>query len=80
MAHFVERGRNQSGKPDDVRIVRLGGFQNFGRRNHDAEVNDFVVVALKHNANDVLSDIVDIAFYRRHHDLAARAAVLTSVL
>ena len=50
------------------------GLQDFRRRHHDAEIDHLVVVALEHDADDVLADIVHVAFHRRHHDLAVGAA------
>src|SRR3546814_15079827 len=35
-----------------------------------AEVDDLEAVALEHDADDILADIVDVALDRRHHDLA----------
>ena len=36
------------------------------RRHHDAEVDDVEVVALEHDADDVLADVVHVALDRRH--------------
>ena len=49
-------------------------------RDHDAEVDDLVVVAGEDHADDVLADVVDVALDGGHQDLAgglafARAAV-----
>jgi 5-methyltetrahydrofolate--homocysteine methyltransferase len=80
MAHLVERRRNQAGQADDVGLLGLGGFEDLGRRYHDAEVDDFIIVALEHNADDVLADVVHVALDRRHHDLAIRVVVGAAVL
>ena len=45
-------------------------FQDFRRRHHDAEIDDLVIVALEHDADDVLADVVHVALDGRHHDLA----------
>ncbi len=74
MAHLVERGRDQSGEPDDVGLLGPGGLQDLGRRHHDAEIDHLVVVALEHDADDVLADVVHVALHGRHHDLAVGAA------
>ena len=34
-----------------------------------------VIVALEHDADDVLADVVHVALHRRHHDLAVGAAL-----
>ena len=39
---------------------------------HHAQVDDLVVVAGEHHADDVLADVVDVALDRGHQDLAAR--------
>ena len=46
----------------------LGGVEDLLRRNHDAEIDDLVIVALEHDADDVLADVVHVALDRRHHD------------
>ena len=70
VAHFIERRRDQSGQADDIRPLRSRGFQDLCRRHHHAEIDHLVVVALEHNADDVLADVVHVALYGRHHDLA----------
>ena len=50
-------------------------LQDLGRRHHDAEVDDLVIVAGEHDADDVLADVVDIALDRRHQDLAGSLAL-----
>jgi hypothetical protein len=72
--HFVERWRNQAGKADDVRLLLAGGGEDLFARDHDAQVNDFVVVAAEDDADDVFADVVDVAFHGCHDDLAAGAA------
>ena len=39
----------------------------------DAEVDDLVIVALEHDADDVLADVVHVALHRGEHDLALQA-------
>jgi hypothetical protein len=73
MAHLVERRRDQAGKPDDVGLLGLGGLQNLRGRHHDAEIDDLVVVALEHDPDDALADVVHVALDGRQHDLAVRA-------
>ena len=72
MAHLVERRRDQAGEADDVRLLAARRLQDFRRRHHDAEIDHLVVVALQHDADDVLADVVHVAFDGRHHDLAVR--------
>ena len=48
----------------------LAVSQNPGRRHHHAEVDHLVIVALEHDADDVLADVVHVALHGRHHDLA----------
>ena len=51
------------------------GLQDLRRRHHDAEIDDLVIVAGEHDADDVLADIVHVALHGRHHDLAVRDAL-----
>ena len=80
VAHFVERGRDQAGEADDVGALGDGGVEDLVRRRHHAEVDDVVIVALKHDADDVLADIVHIALDGGEHDLAVRRGVAAAVL
>ena len=68
--HFVERGRDQTGQADDVGAFLARGLQDGFARHHHAKVNDFIAITLKHHADDVLSDVVDIAFHGRQHDFS----------
>ena len=45
--------------------LRLGGVEDRLRRHHHAEVDHLVVVAAEHDADDVLADVVHVAFDRR---------------
>ncbi len=47
-------------------------LENLCRRHHDAEIDHLVVVALEHDADDVLADVVHVALNGRHHDLSGR--------
>ena len=73
MAHLVERRRDQARQPDDVGLPLARGVEDLLRRHHDAEIDDLVIVALEHDADDVLADVVHVALDRRDHDLARRA-------
>ena len=55
------------------------GLQNLLRRHHDAEIDHVVVVALEHDADDVLADVVHVALDCGEHDLAVRRGVRASV-
>ena len=80
MAHFVERRRDQAGQPDDVGLLGDRGLQDLVRRHHHAEIDHVVIVALEHDADDVLADVVDVALDGGEHDLAVRRLVLAAVL
>ena len=70
MHHLVERRRDQAGKADDVDFPLARRLQDPRRRHHDAEVDDLVVVAVEHDADNVLADVVDVALDGRDQDLA----------
>ena len=50
----------------------MRSFQNLRRRHHHPEIDHIVVVTLQHHANDILPDIVDVAFDRGHDDARLR--------
>src|SRR3546814_4715710 len=70
IAHLVEARRDQAAEPDDVGLLLLRFLKNAGTGHHDAEVDHLVVVALEHDADDVLADIVHVALDGGHQDLA----------
>ena len=65
---------DQAGKPDHVDLP-LRRFQDLLGRHHDAEIDDLVVVAGEHDADDVLADIVHVALDGRHQHLAGGRAL-----
>ena len=69
--HLVERRRDEAGEADDVDLLGDGGVEDLVGGNHDAEVDDLVVVAAENDADDVLADVVNVALHRRHQHLAA---------
>ena len=68
--HFVQRRRDEAAQADDVHLLLARGLENFLARHHDAEVDDFIVVAAEHDADDVFADVVHVAFDRGHQDFA----------
>src|SRR5215213_3438017 len=72
--HLVQGRRNQAGEPDDIDAFLPGHFQYPGRWHHDAQVYDFEVVALQHDPDDVLADVVYVALDGRHHHRAVGPA------
>ena len=70
MHHLVERWRDQSAQSDRISFFLSRCFQNFRGRNHHPKIENLIVVTLQDDANDVLSDIVHVAFHCRHDDAA----------
>ena len=70
--HFFQRRRDQAGQADDVRIFHLGAREDFRARHHHAHVDHFEVIALQDDGDDVLADVMHVAFHGRHDDLALR--------
>src|ERR1700722_570381 len=70
MHHLVQRRCDQSTQANQVRLFRLGTFQDLFARDHDPQVDDLIVVAGEHHANDVLADVVNVAFDRCQHDFS----------
>ena len=72
--HLVERRRDEPGEADDVGFSSIAVSRILSHGHHHAEVDDLVVVAAEHDADDVLADVVHVALDRRQHELAAHAA------
>ena len=68
--HLVERRRDQAGEADDVDLLGARDVEDLLARHHDAEVDHLEIVALEHDADDVLADVVDVALDGRHQDAA----------
>ena len=73
--HLVQRRGNQPGEANQVGIHFAGGFEDFVRRHHHAKIDNFVVIALQHHANDIFTDVVDVAFHGRNDHLAVAGAL-----
>ena len=65
--HLVERRRDQPREADHIAFFLDCGVEDAVARDHDAQVDDLVVVAAKYHAHDVLADVVDVALYGREH-------------
>ena len=70
--HFIERGRDKAAEADDVGVDGAARLEDFLGRHHDAEVDDLVVVACEDDADDVLADVVHVAFDGGEDDLSLR--------
>src|SRR6185503_8311973 len=71
--HLVERRRDQARQADHVGALAPRSLEDALARHHYAQVDDLEVVALEHDADDVLADVVHVALDGRHDDLAVRA-------
>jgi hypothetical protein len=68
--HFVEARRDQAGEADDAGVLLPRRVEDLRRRNHHPQIDHLIVVALEHDADDVLADVVDVALDGGHHHLA----------
>ena len=79
--HLLEARRDQPREADQVGVLASRRLDDVGAGRHHPEIDDPVVVAGEHDADDVLADVVDVALDGRHHDralgsvLAARVAL-----
>ncbi len=74
MHHLVERGRDQPRQADEIRAFTGRCFQDLLAGRHDPQVHHLEVITLQDHADDVLADVVNIAFDRGDHHLAVGAA------
>ena len=61
--HLVERRGDEAGQADDVDVALASRLENRLGGHHHAEVDDLVVGAAEHHADDVLSDVVHVALH-----------------
>ena len=62
--HVLEGGIEQAGEPHDGRLEIEGLGEELPRRHVDAEIEDGKAVAPEEHLDDVLADVVDVAFHR----------------
>ncbi len=70
IGHFFEARRNQSGQTNNIDLFSFRTGQNLRGRHHHAHVDDFKVVTLQHDRDNIFSNIVHITFDRRNQDFA----------
>jgi len=75
--HLIERRRDQTGEADDVHLLLAGDLENLVARHHDAEVDDFVIITGEDDADDVLADVVHVAFDGREEEFSLCTGRLT---
>ena len=80
IGHLIETGSDQARQPHDVDLVRDGLVKDAVGRDHDAQVDDLIVVALQDHADDVFADVVDVALDGSHEDAAGVLARLARLL
>ena len=73
VGHLIQRGGDEAGQADEICLLGARPLEDLLAGHHHAHVDDLVVVAGQHHADDVLADVVHVAFDRGEHDLALRA-------
>ncbi len=68
MTHFLKGRCNEPGQADDIHVLFECGIQYGFSRDHDAKINNFIVIAAQHHADDFFTDIVDVTLYGGHKD------------
>ena len=68
--HLVQRRGDQAGQADNVALLVDGGLQDFFRWHHYSQIDDVITVTAQDHADNILADVVYIAFYRGHQNLA----------
>ena len=66
-------------RPIDVGLALARDGEDLRGRRHHAEIDDLVIVAGEHDADDVLADVVHVALDGRHQDLAGGLARVAAV-
>ena len=61
-----------------MRLLLARNSEDLRRRRHHTEIDDLVIVAGEHDADDVLADVVNVALDRREHDRARGLALVAA--
>ena len=78
--HLVQARGDQARQADHVHLQAHGLVEDPVGRDHDAQVEDLVVVTLQDHADDVLADVVDVTLDGGHEDPAGALAFLAGAL
>ena len=62
MDHLFQRRGDQSAEADDICFFSPCCFEDFISRDHDSQVDDFIVIATQNYRNDVFPNVVHVAF------------------
>ena len=73
--HLLGAFHQQTGQADGVRLVLAVGFDQIFRRNLDAEIDDVIAVIFQNDFDQILADVVHVAFDGGENDLAALGGV-----
>ena len=76
LLHLVERRRDEPADADDVGADRFRLGEDGLAGDHHAEVGDLESVAAEHDAEDILSDVMDVALDGGEQDARLAGAVL----
>ena len=72
--HRRDRRRHQRRQPDQPDLLFNRNLHHACDRHVTPEVDDLISVVLKDDLDDVLADVMDVAFDRREDDLSLRRA------
>jgi len=78
--HFIERRRDEAAQADDLDAEFLRSGEDLFAGDHDAHVDDLVIITGEDDADDVLADVMDVALDRGEKDLALRLLVAGALL
>ena len=62
IGHFFKGRCNESRQTNNVDLLFTSHPENVFAVHHDAQIDNFIVVALQHNTHNVFTNVVDIAF------------------
>ena len=70
MHHLIQRWGDQAGEADQVGLLAPGSIEDSFARNHNAEIDDLEIIALKHDTDDFFSNIVNISLHCSRNNFA----------
>ena len=70
MAHFIKAGRDKPRQADHIDLLFNRFGNDVGGRHHDAHIDNIEIIALQHDADNILANIMHIALHRCHQHLA----------
>ncbi len=71
IGHFLKRRCYKATESDNGCVLTDGGCNNLFSRNHNSQINNFIIIALQNNPDNIFTNVVDIPLDSCQHYLSS---------